>query len=126
MFIKFIRLIKMTVEINRKKDQKTQNNESNLEESLYSLYSSSQSFNTNNIDPKSSKNTILTEPIGNKSFLRVLGISVSFFELSNKINLLNLTFELKNTHFKELDSEFKTILKQEFTNTTNKKNSNKS
>jgi len=116
----------MTVEINRKKDQKTQNNESNLEESLYSLYSSSQSFNTNNIDPKSSKNTILTEPIGNKSFLRVLGISVSFFELSNKINLLNLTFELKNTHFKELDSEFKTILKQEFTNTTNKKNSNKS
>ena len=91
----------MSVEINRKKDQKIQNNISKLED----------------FDPNYSINPIVTESKEEKSLLSVLGISVSFLEFSNKNSLLDLTLELENTRYNELDSEFKTILKQEFINT---------
>jgi len=114
----------MTVEINRKKDQKTQNNGTNLEESLYTNLLSI----NNKLRPKCSIIPILKDSKEEKTLLRILGITVTFQEFSNKNNLLDLSFELKNIPFNELDSEFKMILNQEFSKTIRlvTKNSNKS
>ena len=60
----------------------------------------------------------LFENKNNKSYIGISNGIVSFLSLSNRENNTDIYSTTKNIPFKELDPEFKQILKREFTDAT--------